>query len=152
MLQRVTLHLARCHDFPDGSADHGYDMVAPLDADGRLDLEEWKGVRTICRVHRFWGNEEDRIGRLSHRAGGRGGATWIFDYNSNLSTDDEEGFRLDAKRFTVGEYVTIAEADGREHCFVVTMVRPALEQSSHTGTAPDSLRKGTQELPHRVLR
>lgn len=38
-LQRIRLHLARSKAFPDGSARHGYEFVAPLDARGHIDLE-----------------------------------------------------------------------------------------------------------------
>src|SRR5688572_12012268 len=36
-LQRIRLHLARSKDFPDGSARHGYEFVAPLGEDGHID-------------------------------------------------------------------------------------------------------------------
>jgi len=37
MLQLVTLHLARSSEFPRGSAERGYEIVAPVDASGHLD-------------------------------------------------------------------------------------------------------------------
>ena len=33
-LQHITLHLARCAEFPQGSDRHGYSFRAPLDARG----------------------------------------------------------------------------------------------------------------------
>jgi hypothetical protein len=89
MLKRVTMHLARCRDFPAGSHNHGYDMIAPLDEAGRLDDEAWKEERTGCRVRRFWNGEPESIGLLVHRRGGAGGATWTIDYDP-VSTDDDE--------------------------------------------------------------
>ena len=35
-LQHITLHLARCAEFPEGSDRHGYSFRAPLDARGQF--------------------------------------------------------------------------------------------------------------------
>jgi hypothetical protein len=50
MLQIVTLHLARSSEFPHGSDERGYEIVAPIDASGHLDPREWRKVR--ARVKR----------------------------------------------------------------------------------------------------
>lgn len=126
MLYRISLHLARCHEFPNGSTEHGYDFVAPLDTDDRLSVEEWKAVRSLCRVHRFWADEDDRIGYLVHRAGGPGGANWVFSYDQESRDDDEAGHHLAAHRFCVGEYISLRDPEGEEHTFVVADIRPAL--------------------------
>lgn len=34
MLQLVTLHLARNSEFPEGSSERGYEIVAPIDESG----------------------------------------------------------------------------------------------------------------------
>lgn len=65
MLKRVKLQLARSKEFPSGSTRHGYDIVAPLDAQGRIDLELWRQHRDACRVRRFWDDEEDAITQIS---------------------------------------------------------------------------------------
>ena len=109
-LYRVTLTLARCPEFPDGSAGRGYEIVAPLGADGRIDAPLWRETRDRCRVRRFWTGEPDRHGRLVHRAGGEGGATWLIDYDDRRTDDDETGYRLGSHAFVVGEYVSIREA------------------------------------------
>jgi len=79
MLHHITLHLARCKEYPEGSPNSGYEIVAPLDATGMLDSAEWKEKRDQCRVRRFWRNGADRHGHLIHRPGGSGGATWAID-------------------------------------------------------------------------
>ena len=91
-LKKVTLHAARSKLFPDGSIRHGYEFIAPLTADGHIDLEAWKGRRGECFAHRFWGDEPDERGLLVHRAGGRGGSTWRFELGvgSKLDEEDEE--------------------------------------------------------------
>lgn len=125
MLQRITLHLARCQEFPDGSALHGYEIIAPLDASGHIDHEEWMKQRDRCRVRRFRPDEPDRIGRLVRRPGGIDGTTWLIDYDPNISTDDEAGFRLDRHLFKIGEYISIREDDGKLHTFQVARVAKA---------------------------
>ena len=35
-LKKIILELARTPEFPNGSSTHGYEFVAPLDADGMI--------------------------------------------------------------------------------------------------------------------
>src|SRR5215216_1619216 len=67
-LKRIRLNLARSKEFPLGSARHGYEFVAPLDADGHIDPALWRAHRDHCGVRRFWGNEEE-FGKLVHKPG-----------------------------------------------------------------------------------
>lgn len=117
-LKRIHLELARDHDFPNGSARHGYDFTAPLDGDGRLVAAEWRSERDRCRVRRFWADAEDEVGRLVRTRGGR----WVFDYDPNSADDDEPGFKLDKHRFVPGEYISITEHDGVQRTFRVVSV------------------------------
>ena len=119
MLHRITLHLARSKDHPEGSASRGYEILAPLTSGGRLDADSWRELRDHCRVRRFWVGEPDRNGRLVHRAGGAGGATWLIDYDDRSADDDEAGYRLDTHAFAPGEYVSLKDEDGHLHTFVV---------------------------------
>jgi hypothetical protein len=123
MLHRITLHLARCPEYPEGSTRHGYEIIAPLDGSGHLDPAQWKGRRNLCRVRRFWGDEAERLGWLVHRAGGAGGASWIIDYDASKTVDDEAGYRLSTHRFTPGEYVSIQDEDEKLHTFQVASVQ-----------------------------
>jgi hypothetical protein len=88
-LNRILLNLARSRDFPDGSSRHGYDFIAPLDAQGHIDPVLWKKYRDYCWVRRFWGDEDDEVGRLVHKPGGAEHARWMFDYNPGEDDDDE---------------------------------------------------------------
>jgi hypothetical protein len=119
VLYRITLHLARSKGYPEGSASRGYEILAPLTSKGRLDSDTWRELRDHCRVRRFWTGEPDYNGRLVHRAGGAGGATWLIDYDDRSADDDEAGYRLDTHTFTPGEYVSIKDDDGDLHTFVV---------------------------------
>lgn len=117
----VRLELARDHDFPEGSHNHGYEMIAPIDADGYLSLEEWQKARSKCRVKRFWAGETTELGQLIHRQDD----VWAFDYDPTEESDDEPGFKLGKHKFEVGEYVSFAEHDGHERTFRVVEVRDA---------------------------
>lgn len=54
-LKKIRLERARDHDFPEGSNEHGYGFVAPANAEGLLDPDEWKAHRAECRATRFLG-------------------------------------------------------------------------------------------------
>jgi hypothetical protein len=123
-LKRIRLNLARSKEFPSGSARHGYEFVAPLDADGHIDPELWRKYRDHCRVRRFWGGEEE-VGRLVHKPGGPEHARWVFDYDESSDQDDEAGYRLGAHAFRPGEYVSIRDEGGEMHTFQVVSVEPA---------------------------
>ena len=69
-LKHIRLALARSKEFPAGSARHGYDIVAPVDKHGHIDVELWRKHREACRVRRFWEHEEDALGHLVHKPGG----------------------------------------------------------------------------------
>lgn len=111
-LTRVPLTLARCAEHPEGSVGRGYDIVAPLGPDGRLDATLWHGTRDRCRMRRFRTGKPDRHGRLVHRAGGERGATWLIDHEDWTNEDDEAGYHLGTHVFVEGEYVSIRDAGG----------------------------------------
>ena len=121
-LKRITLNLARSKDHPNGSAAHGYEFVAPLDANGHLDATGWKTNKDACRVRRFWADEEADVGHLVHRGGAVKGGSWAFTYDITGDEDDEAGYRFGAHPFVVGEYVSIKDEDGDMHTFQVATV------------------------------
>jgi hypothetical protein len=123
--KRIRLNLARSKEFPQGSPRHGYEFVAPLDADGRIDVEQWKRDRAHCRVRRFWEGEEDQVGLVVHKPGGPEHGRWVFDYDQTAEEDDESGYRFGAHAFQPGEYVSIRDEDGEMHTFQVVSVAPA---------------------------
>jgi hypothetical protein len=123
-LKRIRLNLARSKDYPTGSARHGYEFVAPLDADGHIDPGLWRKHREHCGVRRFWGNEEE-FGKLVHKPGGNEHTRWVFDYDESAEEDDEAGYRFGSHAFVPGEYVSIRDEDGDMHTFQVVSVEPA---------------------------
>jgi hypothetical protein len=124
-LKRIRLNLARSKEFPQGSTRYGYEFVAPLRPDGRIDVELWRKHREHCGVRRFWEGENDEFGRLVHKPGGAEHARWIFDYDETAEDDDEAGYRFGDHAFRNGEYVSIRDEDGEMHTFQVVSVEPA---------------------------
>lgn len=120
-LHTIRLELGRCPDYPEGSAGHGYEFIAPLDGDGRFDAAEWKTARDKCVVRRFWGREPEEKGQLIHHRGRH----WAFSYVAGMEEDDEPIFRFDRHVFREGEYVSITEHDGVQRAFKVASVRRA---------------------------
>jgi hypothetical protein len=125
VLRHIRLQLARSAEFPSGSAGRGYDLVAPLDAHGHIDPEQWRRHHKECRVRRFWDGEEDAVGLLVHRPGGAEHARWMFDYGTGGNEDEESGYRFGAHTFVPGEYVSIHDHGGELHTFKVISVGPA---------------------------
>ncbi len=125
VLKRIRLNLARSKEFPSGSHRHGYEFVAPIDANGHIDPHLWRQQREHCRVRRFWDGEDDEVGRLVHRPGGAEHARWVFDYDDMAEDDDESGYRFGQHVFRLGEYVSIRGEDGEMHTFQVVSVEPA---------------------------
>ncbi len=117
-LTRVVMRLSRNPEagFPDGDDDHGYVIVAPLDADGKLDIEAWRGNKAKCTVNRFTPeHDDDADGWLTHR-----GSHWFFRYDEEDEGPDEPVYRLGDHTLRLGEYVTIHEADGDDLTFKIT--------------------------------
>jgi hypothetical protein len=123
--KRIRLNLARSPEFPQGSPRHGYEFVAPLTADGHIDLDQWKKDHAHCGVRRFWEGEDDEVGRLMYSARASEGGRWFFDYNPEDAEDDERGYRFGSHVFRPGEYVSIRGEDGGMHTFQVVSVEAA---------------------------
>lgn len=119
--KRIWLHLARSKEHPTGSQYHGYQLVAPLDAEGHIDVALWKANRDACRVRRFWPGEDEQVGYLVHKPGGGEHARWVFDYDKRRTDDDESGYRFGTHVFAPGEYVTLRGEEG-DHTFKVVSV------------------------------
>lgn len=117
-LKSIRLELARNPDFPDGSAEHGYEFTAPLDGEGLLDHEAWQTARKECTVRRFWAGEPDEEGHLVHTRR----RTWAFHYDGEEEAEDEPIFKFDRHHFVEGEYVSITEHDGVQRTFRVAKV------------------------------
>jgi hypothetical protein len=135
MLQIMTLHLARSPDFPAGSLDYGYEIIAPIDAAGHLDPMDWTKLKAHCRVRRFRPEEGERRGILIHRAGGASGATWLIHYDEQDREHEEKGIHLETHRFAEGEYVSFRDATGRLNTFKIALIRPVVASDGRTSCA-----------------
>ena len=114
--RHIRLVLAREPDHPEGDREEGYDLLAPLTDEGRLDAADWKTHAAVCRVRHFRPDENDVIGRLRRKPGGQ----WYFDYAEG-DRDDEIGMDFDDERFVTGEYVAI-KRNGAVHTYQVARV------------------------------
>jgi hypothetical protein len=116
----IRLELAREPGHPEGDPHIGYTVVAPLEEDGRLDIETARAHKESCRVVRFHAAREHEEGYLRRRPGG----SWAFHYDfDDGGEDDDPAYRLGEHRFVYGEYVTIQEDEG-EHTYRVVSVEP----------------------------
>ena len=120
--RRIRLELAREPRHPEGDARIGYTVIAPLDAEGRLDAETWRRFKQECRVVRFRAVEDNNEeGYLRRRPGG----SWAFHYDfEEGAEDDDPAYRLGDHRFIYGEYVTIEEDEGAHTYRVTSVERP----------------------------
>lgn len=117
-LMRVVMRLGRNPDagFPDGDDRQGYVVVAPLDGNGKLDLDLWRQNKVKCTVDRFSPDPADKAdGWLSHR-----GSHWYFRYDEEDEGPDEPVYRLGDHTMRVGDYLTIHEADGDDLTYKIT--------------------------------
>lgn len=114
--RHIRLELAREPGHPAGDPRTGYDIVAFLDADGRLDLETCRDQADRCRVRRFEEDATVATGLLRHTTGDR----WILDFPDDQ--EDATGFRLGEERFVPGEYVSMIGGDGVAHTYFVERV------------------------------
>jgi hypothetical protein len=112
--RRIRIELAREPSHPEGDRAVAYVIVAPLDADDRIDSELWRKHRDACRIARLRPDREDDHGHLVHRQGGG----WTFHYEK---TPDAIGFHFADERFLSSEYVSINE-DGQLHTYRVVSV------------------------------
>jgi hypothetical protein len=95
----------------------GYVIVAPLDANDRIDARLWRAHREACRIARLRPSQDDALGHLAHRQGGG----WAFHYDADAEVPDEVGVHLADERFVPSEYVSIKEA-GKTHTYCVMAV------------------------------
>lgn len=119
-LFHIRLEMARSKEFPDGNPNRGYDIVAPLGADDKLDVAAWKKAPKSATVTRFWDGERAALGHLVHHRSG-----WAFDYDPGTALDDESGYRFGNHVFRPGEYVSVRDNDEDMHTFVVKSVSKA---------------------------
>lgn len=121
-LSRIVMRLARNPgtEFADGDDHRGYTLIAPLTEDGHLDEVAFRAARDRCTVRRFAPDEDAQEGRLSRR-----GETWFFDYGQASSAAEEAVYRLGQHRFALGDYVAVADEDGRPLTYKVTEVQAA---------------------------
>jgi hypothetical protein len=121
-LSRIVMRLARNPgtEYSGGDDHRGYALTAPLTADGMIDEAAYGKAKTQCVVRRFAPDEDAVDGRLARK-----GERWFFDYDDGDGADEEPVHRLGEHRFSLGEYVSVSDEDGRLLTYKVTEVTPA---------------------------
>lgn len=104
----IRLERARDRDHPEGDSKTAYIMIAPLDAQSRIDVDAWRKHKEACRIVRKRPGGDDNLGHLVHGPGG----SWRFHYDVSRTTFDESGYHFGNEKFDPGEYLSIREADG----------------------------------------
>jgi hypothetical protein len=130
LFQHIRLELAREPGHPAGDRADGWDLVAPLDAESRLDREACRDAPERCYVRRFVRGETVATGRLRRGTGDQ----WWLDLDGGDELD-AKGFRLGEERFVPGEYVSLISAGGDTHTYAVRQVVP-VEGGSGASVAP----------------
>jgi hypothetical protein len=116
-LKRIRLELARTLGSPEGNPNYGYEFVAPLDNEGRLDEDAWPDAGQLCTLRRFAPGLEDIHGELIYRGSGE----WAFSYRQGDS-DDEVIHHLREHQLRQGEYISVTEHDGVTRPFRVVRI------------------------------
>jgi hypothetical protein len=117
--RQIRIELARESGHPEGDSAVAYVIIAPLDADDRIDPMIWRDHREACRIARFQPGQPDDHGHLVHRQGG----SWAFHYDYDANSPDEVGFHFADQHFVIGEYVTINEGSNSHTYRVVSVNR-----------------------------
>lgn len=112
--KRIRLEVSKTEAFPNGSLHHGYDVIAPLGADGVIGEGAWRENTARATVRRFWQGEPDVRGRLTRTEDGG----WVFEFDEKHAAR-----RLDAQAFKVGDVVALTDAAGAAQPFRVAAVR-----------------------------
>ena len=115
----IRLELGRSAEFPEGAPNRGYEIKAPLTADGHFNEEAWRAAKDKCVVRRFWQGEPDEHGKLIHTRH----RTWAISYEPG-EDDDEPLFSLATHKIVPGEYISIREQDGDTLTFAIVSVTP----------------------------
>ncbi len=118
--RHIRLELARePGSHPVGEPRFGYQLFLPLTEDGKIDAALWDEFRDHFRVVRFRPDGERDIGHILHRPGG----SWGFRYDIAGDEDDESGYRFQAEKFEVGEYVSIKDGDETHTLQIISVER-----------------------------
>jgi len=111
-----------------GDRATGYELVLPLNPDGQIDATSWLDQPQACRVRQFRQGRVERHGVLARTPRGR----WYFDYGSGRNAEEGEG--LSGDHFVRGQFIAVAEDDGKLRTYRISSV-DALTEPAAAGEA-----------------
>ncbi len=114
----VTLVLASGPGFPDGSADHRYEVELALDAGGHPDAAAWAADPAPWRARRLWPGSAVLEGDVQHDPD-TGWSVTFFGADADRPDAPLHGLIRSIAQVRPGEYVTIREPDGVEYSYRV---------------------------------
>ena len=88
--RQIRIELARGPGHLQGDTDVAYIIIAPLDADDRIDTALWRKHRGACRIARLPPDQQDDHGHLVHRQGGG----WAFYHDARAMADGVGSWRI----------------------------------------------------------
>lgn len=89
------------------AAAHSYEIVAPLNREGRLDAQAWRRRPEACTVLRRCLGESARAGSLHLGADAAGRTIWFIRFDDGAW--DEPCYRIGARHFRRGEQVGVRD-------------------------------------------
>jgi hypothetical protein len=114
----VTLVLAGGPGFPNGSADHRYEIDVALDSTGQLDLAAWQADPEPWPVRRFMLGEAMRSGDVQHDAE----TGWSLRLDPSDDNPEQTEPLVSAGVLRPGEHLTLRAPDGRDYAWRVVSV------------------------------
>jgi hypothetical protein len=117
----VTLVMANGPGFPQGSADHRYELAVTLTPGGHLDPAAWRADPSPWQATRSWAGSPPRPGDVQWDDETGWSLRFVPATGEDVDTPPHALIR-NAGRLRPGEYVTIREPDGTEYGYRVVSV------------------------------
>ena len=117
----VTLVMANGPGFPQGSADHRYELDVTLTPGGHLDPAAWRADPKVWPATRSWPGSPPRPGDVQWDDD----TGWFLSFaqaNGEAAAEPLHALIRNAGQLRPGEYLTIREPDGTEYGYRVVSV------------------------------
>lgn len=116
----IRLELASSWQFPRGSAGRSYLVRLPLNDDGGIDTAALEAQPSRATVRRYWPNEADMVGQLTHTPMGYAiqydlnGPVRSNGHTAANGNDEPRLLQFGADGIKLGEEIFLTEPDGHQ--------------------------------------